>query len=130
MIFIDGKGMGSSTPNKHLYMLSNEADIQLIYCYITSSLSLSLSQGKVQLISLEALRQLQIFIFLLAIFHVIFCVSTMVLGGVRVIYWCIYIYIYIYMFLVRFSVKKFLHLIFGNWINKRFIIYIFFLLHM
>ena len=90
MIFIDGKGMGSSTPNKHLYMLSNEADIQLIYCYITSSLSLSLSlslsQGKVQLISLEALHQLHIFIFVLAIFHVIFCVSTMVLGGVRVIY--------------------------------------------
>ena len=53
MIFIDGKGMGSSTPNKHLYMLSNEADIQLIYCYITSSLSLSLSltgEGSIDII--------------------------------------------------------------------------------
>ena len=43
MILIDGKGMGSSTPNKHLYMLSTEDDIQLIYCYIIGSLSLSLS---------------------------------------------------------------------------------------
>ena len=88
MILIDGKGMGSSTPNKHLYMLSTEDDIQLIYCYIIGSLSLSLSlsQGKVPLLSLEALHQLHIFIFVLALVHVIFCVSTMFLGGVRVIY--------------------------------------------
>ncbi|KAK7841146.1 mlo-like protein 13 [Quercus suber] len=86
-VYHNGKGTGSFTPNKHLYMLSIEADIQLIYCYITSSLSLSLSQGKVPLISLEALHQLHIFIFVLAIFHVIFCVSTMVLGGVRIRQW-------------------------------------------
>ena len=53
------------------------------------SLSLSLSQGKVPLLSLEALHQLHIFIFVLALVHVIFCVSTMFLGGVRVIYWCL-----------------------------------------
>lgn len=41
-------------------------------------------QGKVPLVSVEALHQLHIFIFVLAVFHVIFCASTMVLGGARV----------------------------------------------
>jgi len=42
-------------------------------------------QGQVPLVSVEALHQLHIFIFVLAVFHVIFCASTMVLGGARVI---------------------------------------------
>ncbi|KAJ6307846.1 hypothetical protein OIU76_017604 [Salix suchowensis] len=37
--------------------------------------------GKVPLVSVEALHQLHIFIFVLAIVHVIFCLSTMILGG-------------------------------------------------
>lgn len=41
-------------------------------------------QGKVPLISVEALHHLHIFIFVLAVVHVIFCASTMVLGGARV----------------------------------------------
>ena len=41
-------------------------------------------QGKVPLLSLEALHQLHIFIFVLAITHVIFSVLTMVLGGAKV----------------------------------------------
>lgn len=41
-------------------------------------------QGQVPLVSVEALHQLHIFIFVLAVFHVIFCASTMVLGGARV----------------------------------------------
>ncbi|XP_055962382.1 MLO-like protein 13 isoform X2 [Mercurialis annua] len=43
--------------------------------------------GKVQLFSLEALHQLHIFIFVLAVVHVIFCASTMVLGGARIRQW-------------------------------------------
>ncbi|KAL0727135.1 hypothetical protein Bca4012_023228 [Brassica carinata] len=45
------------------------------------------SKGKVPLISVEALHHLHIFIFVLAVFHVIFCASTMVLGGARIQQW-------------------------------------------
>jgi hypothetical protein len=41
-------------------------------------------QGKVPLLSLEATHQLHIFIFVLAITHVIFSVTTMLLGGAQV----------------------------------------------
>ncbi|XP_048227578.1 MLO-like protein 13 isoform X2 [Ricinus communis] len=44
-------------------------------------------EGTVQLFSLEALHQLHIFIFVLAVVHVIFCASTMVLGGARIRQW-------------------------------------------
>ncbi|KAJ6712790.1 MLO-LIKE PROTEIN 1 [Salix purpurea] len=43
--------------------------------------------GKVPLVSVEALHQLHIFIFVLAIVHVIFCLSTMILGGARIQQW-------------------------------------------
>ncbi|KAK3022162.1 hypothetical protein RJ639_045357 [Escallonia herrerae] len=46
-----------------------------------------LSQGKVPLLSLEALHQLHIFIFVLAVVHVIFCATTMVLGGAKIRRW-------------------------------------------
>ncbi|RXH92205.1 hypothetical protein DVH24_033101 [Malus domestica] len=46
-----------------------------------------LQKGKVPLLSLEALHHLHIFIFVLAVVHVIFCVTTMVLGGARVRQW-------------------------------------------
>ncbi|KAK8962354.1 MLO-like protein 13 [Platanthera guangdongensis] len=45
------------------------------------------SQGKVQLLSLEALHQLHILIFVLAVVHVLFCATTMVLGGARIRQW-------------------------------------------
>lgn len=41
-------------------------------------------QGKVPLLSVEAIHQLHIFIFVLAITHVIFSVTTMLLGGAQV----------------------------------------------
>ncbi|KAF5471371.1 hypothetical protein F2P56_008180, partial [Juglans regia] len=46
-----------------------------------------LNEGKVPLLSLEALHQLHIFIFVLAVVHVIFCVTTMFLGGARIRQW-------------------------------------------
>nr|XP_045091017.1 MLO-like protein 15 isoform X3 [Aegilops tauschii subsp. strangulata] len=45
------------------------------------------NKGKVPLLSLEALHQLHIFIFVLAITHVIFSVLTMVLGGAKIRQW-------------------------------------------
>lgn len=42
------------------------------------------NKGKVPLLSLEALHHLHIFIFVLAVVHVVFCVSTMLLGGAKV----------------------------------------------
>ncbi|XP_010907544.2 MLO-like protein 1 [Elaeis guineensis] len=44
-------------------------------------------KGKVPLLSLEAIHQLHIFIFVLAITHVIFSVLTMLLGGARIRQW-------------------------------------------
>ncbi|XP_076923523.1 MLO-like protein 13 [Bidens hawaiensis] len=44
-------------------------------------------KGKVQLVSLEGLHQLHIFIFVLAVVHVIFCATTMVLGVARIREW-------------------------------------------
>uniref|UniRef100_A0A1D1YNP5 MLO-like protein n=1 Tax=Anthurium amnicola TaxID=1678845 RepID=A0A1D1YNP5_9ARAE len=44
-------------------------------------------KGKVPLLSLEALHQLHIFIFVLAIVHVTFCVLTMLLGVARIRQW-------------------------------------------
>ncbi|CAN6479228.1 unnamed protein product [Victoria cruziana] len=46
-----------------------------------------ISKGKVQLLSLEAIHQLHIFIFVLAIVHVIFSVLTMLLGGAQIRQW-------------------------------------------
>ncbi|KAL2536857.1 MLO-like protein 13 [Forsythia ovata] len=43
--------------------------------------------GKVPLLSLEALHQLHIFIFVLAVVYVIFCATTMFLGGAKVREW-------------------------------------------
>ncbi|CAK8531211.1 unnamed protein product [Lathyrus sativus] len=44
-------------------------------------------EGKVPLLSLEGLHHLHIFIFVLAVVHVVFCVATMVLGGARIRQW-------------------------------------------
>ncbi|KAK6945569.1 Mlo-related protein [Dillenia turbinata] len=44
-------------------------------------------EGMVPLLSIEALHQLHIFIFVLAVVHVIFCVTTMLLGGARIRQW-------------------------------------------
>ncbi|CAL9183910.1 unnamed protein product [Musa hybrid cultivar] len=51
-----------------------------------SSSGFCLSKGKVPLLSLEALHQLHIFIFVLAVVHVVFSASTMVLGGAKASY--------------------------------------------
>ncbi|KAK7246069.1 hypothetical protein RIF29_40927 [Crotalaria pallida] len=44
-------------------------------------------KGKVPLLSLEALHHLHIFIFVLAVVHAVFCVTTMLLGGARIRQW-------------------------------------------
>ncbi|KAM0941621.1 hypothetical protein DsansV1_C16g0140591 [Dioscorea sansibarensis] len=52
-----------------------------------SGSSLCLSKGKVPLLSLESLHHLHIFIFVLAVVHVVFCATTMVLGGAKIRRW-------------------------------------------
>ncbi|KAK1401992.1 hypothetical protein POM88_001597 [Heracleum sosnowskyi] len=44
-------------------------------------------KDKVPLFSREAIHQLHIFIFVLAVVHVIFCATTMVLGGLKIQQW-------------------------------------------
>jgi hypothetical protein len=43
-----------------------------------------LFQGDVPLLSLEALHQLHIFIFVLGLVHVVICATTILLGGAKV----------------------------------------------
>lgn len=72
-----------------------QSDIILVLCLctylslnklfnLTSPLYVSPLQNKVPLLSLEALHHLHIFIFILAIVHVTFCVLTVVFGGLKV----------------------------------------------
>nr|XP_023910719.1 MLO-like protein 13 [Quercus suber] len=79
------RGTVSSNGSEHYYNLATNNRRRLLS--EDTNLGHCLHEGKVPLISLEALHQLHIFIFVLAIFHVIFCVSTMVLGGVRIRQW-------------------------------------------
>ncbi|KAI3770721.1 hypothetical protein L6452_01863 [Arctium lappa] len=45
------------------------------------------AKGKVQLVSLEGLHQLHIFVFVLAVVHVVFCATTMFLGVAKIREW-------------------------------------------
>ncbi|CAH9108997.1 unnamed protein product [Cuscuta epithymum] len=45
------------------------------------------SKGKVPLVSLDGVHQLHMFIFVLAIFHVLYCVTTLVLGRAKMRRW-------------------------------------------
>ncbi|KAK3414337.1 hypothetical protein EUGRSUZ_I02802 [Eucalyptus grandis] len=51
------------------------------------SVEICAHKGQVPILSIEALHQLHIFIFVLAVVHVFFCVTTMVLGGARIRRW-------------------------------------------
>ncbi|KAK1365241.1 hypothetical protein POM88_040802 [Heracleum sosnowskyi] len=65
-----------SLNNGHHRLLSEDSESQ--YCE---------HKGKVPLFSREALHQLNIFIFVLAVVHVIFSATTMVLGGLNIQQW-------------------------------------------
>ncbi|CAN0927336.1 MLO protein homolog 1 [Linum grandiflorum] len=45
------------------------------------------SKGKVPLISVTGVHQLHIFVFVLAVFHIVYCVITMTLGRAKVKKW-------------------------------------------
>ncbi|XP_051136200.1 MLO-like protein 13 [Andrographis paniculata] len=64
-----------STPKHQRRLLAEAAD------------SNKCASGYTQFLSLEALHQLHIFIFVLAVVYVIFCASTMVLGGFKIGRW-------------------------------------------
>jgi len=59
-------------------LLAEHAAVQVGYCS---------EKGKVPLLSLEALHHLHIFIFVLAISHVTFCVLTVIFGSTRIHQW-------------------------------------------
>lgn len=62
--------------NIHRHLLSSQTNFQ--HCS---------RKGKVPLLSLEALHQLHIFIFVLAVVHVIFCATTMLLASAKIRLW-------------------------------------------
>ncbi|CAK7341681.1 unnamed protein product [Dovyalis caffra] len=59
-------------------LLAETSESHLGYCA---------NKGKVPLLSLEAIHHLHIFIFVLAIVHVTFCVLTILFGGARIHQW-------------------------------------------
>ncbi|XP_048235886.1 MLO-like protein 1 isoform X2 [Ricinus communis] len=59
-------------------LLAESAESQMGYCA---------KKGKVPLLSIEGLHHLHIFIFVLAIVHVTFCVLTILFGGARIRQW-------------------------------------------
>ncbi|KAM1042210.1 hypothetical protein FF1_031348 [Malus domestica] len=69
-------------PTSHLggmrRLFAEEGSLQIGYCA---------KKHKVPLLSLEALHHLHIFIFVLAIVHVTFCVLTVVFGGIQIRRW-------------------------------------------
>lgn len=71
------------------------------------------AQGKVPFVSAEGIHQLHIFIFVLAIFHVLNCMFTMALGRAKVwICTCIYVY-----YMIFFPINSQIHM---DWsINER-----------
>ncbi|KAG6472788.1 hypothetical protein ZIOFF_070266 [Zingiber officinale] len=66
------KGVNHQITQKHRKLLSENEDTDIC-----------LSKGKIPLLSIEALEQLHIFIFVLAVVHVVFCATTMILGGAK-----------------------------------------------
>ncbi|KAL6217256.1 hypothetical protein ACLB2K_010473 [Fragaria x ananassa] len=73
----------TATPTSHFTLhfrrlVEETAEEQNTYCAKT---------GKVPLLSVEALHHLHIFIFVLAIVHVVFCVLTVVFGGMKIRQW-------------------------------------------
>ncbi|XP_042444475.1 MLO-like protein 13 isoform X2 [Zingiber officinale] len=70
------KGVNHQITQKHRKLLSENEDTDIC-----------LSKGKIPLLSIEALEQLHIFIFVLAVVHVVFCATTMILGGAKIRKW-------------------------------------------
>ncbi|WVZ98578.1 hypothetical protein U9M48_044005 [Paspalum notatum var. saurae] len=84
----DGKAGEASSTNEHFVAAGIIGRIgRRLLSESASGLEQCQKKGKVPLLSLEAIHQLHIFIFVLAITHVIFSVTTMLLGGAQIHQW-------------------------------------------
>ncbi|CAJ1948684.1 unnamed protein product [Sphenostylis stenocarpa] len=72
------------TTVRHLLVETNSGDQQQTS---VGKLGHCARKGKVPLLSVEALHHLHIFIFVLAIVHVAFCVLTVIFGGLKIRQW-------------------------------------------
>ncbi|MQM08515.1 hypothetical protein Taro_041363 [Colocasia esculenta] len=83
-----GKGRESSSssdsPGRKLRQLSYDAGSLRRVLAGGGGDSDKSTQGKVALISSDGIHQLHIFIFVLAVFHVLYCITTMALGRLKV----------------------------------------------
>ncbi|KAK9928601.1 hypothetical protein M0R45_025727 [Rubus argutus] len=70
----------------HYYLNQTINNCRRILSLVTTSDHCQV-KGKVPLLSLEGLHHLHIFIFVLAVVHVIFCATTMVLGRSKILQW-------------------------------------------
>ncbi|ERN20156.1 hypothetical protein AMTRI_Chr06g201430 [Amborella trichopoda] len=91
MLPCEKEGAPSSSETKHFQSFFS-SDItgnkrRLLAEAASTELGHCAKQGKVPLLSLEALHHLHIFIFVLAIVHVTFCVITVILGGLKIRQW-------------------------------------------
>ncbi|KAL6178785.1 hypothetical protein ACLB2K_050303 [Fragaria x ananassa] len=82
-----GKGGGGEDGGDRRKLLSYAEDMIWRRVLAPSGDSSSCSYGKVPLISISGMHQLHIFIFVLAVFHVLYCVLTMALAQAKMKKW-------------------------------------------
>lgn len=83
----EGLGSNSTTTPKHYQSFFPGTVRRLLAEASEANLGYCAKKGKVPLLSLEAIHHLHIFIFVLAIVHVTFCVLTILFGGARIRQW-------------------------------------------
>jgi mlo protein len=79
---------GDDNCTKNVIKLSDFSVFFFFVCFGFSGMScfgLPILQGKVAFMSAYAIHQLHVFIFVLAVFHVVFCILTLALGRTKVV---------------------------------------------
>ncbi|XP_028751257.1 MLO-like protein 1 [Neltuma alba] len=87
----EGEGEKSKTPTSHFQSFFSSPDIsgtvRRLLAEGSSSSTYCARKHKVPLLSLEAIHHLHIFIFVLAVVHVTYCVLTIFFGGLNIRQW-------------------------------------------
>ncbi|CAL2264397.1 unnamed protein product [Prunus armeniaca] len=75
------------TPSRRLLSLFNQSDVGVRRVLAAAGTDKCAPKGKVPFISADGIHQLHIFIFVLAVFHILYCILTMALGRAKMRSW-------------------------------------------
>ncbi|VVA31224.1 PREDICTED: MLO [Prunus dulcis] len=75
------------TPSRRLLSLFNQSDVGVRRVLAAAGTDNCAAKGKVPFISADGIHQLHIFIFVLAVFHILYCILTMALGRAKMSSW-------------------------------------------